>query len=71
MADQSTQIALVRAGLAVACIPSTTQPEGDDGVVFRPLATQMHREVLLLASSRAMPRTVEALVDHLTGTEQA
>lgn len=71
VADHSTQIALVRAGLAVACIPSAARPEGGDEVVFRPLVTTMHREVLLLASDRTVTRAVEALIDHLTGTEPA
>lgn len=71
VADHSTQIALVRAGLAVACIPSAARPEGGDEVVFRPLATRMHREILLLASDRTMSRAAEALIDHLAGNEPA
>lgn len=70
VADYSTQIALVRAGLAVACIPSAEHPEDGSGVVFRPLATQMHRDIQVLADGRAVPRRVEAFIDSLTGTEQ-
>lgn len=65
VADQLTQTALVREGLAVACIPSAARPEGGGGVVFRALATEIHRTIVLLASRRAAPQPVETLIDHL------
>jgi DNA-binding transcriptional LysR family regulator len=70
VADQSTQIALVQAGFAVACVPSAGTPEDDGEVAFRPLATQMHREIRLLAAGRAIPRRVEAFIDYLVDAEQ-
>ncbi|GAA2087496.1 LysR family transcriptional regulator [Brevibacterium salitolerans] len=69
VADRSTQMALVRAGLAVACIPSSAQPEDGEGVVFRPLAVDLHRQILLLAGGRPVPRPVDALIRHLTGPD--
>ncbi len=68
VADHHTQLALVRAGLAVACVPTATpQPEAP-GVVYRRLDPEMHRDILLLTSDRTPPRPVEALIAQLTAT---
>lgn len=71
VADHSTQLALVRAGLAIACIPTAAERPATPGVAYRRLASKMHRDVLLLAGARRAPRTVEALVAHLTGPDSS
>ncbi|MEV6230049.1 LysR family transcriptional regulator [Saccharopolyspora shandongensis] len=65
VADHSTQLALVRAGLAIACLPASAEIREVPGVICRPLAAEMRRDVLLLASNRTAPLAVEALVEHL------
>lgn len=66
VADHYTQLSLVRAGLAIACVPSPEQRPEASGVVYRRLSPEMHRDILLLTGDRALPRAVEALIGHLT-----
>ncbi|WP_308820085.1 LysR family transcriptional regulator [Pseudonocardia alni] len=70
VADHATQLALVRAGLAVACVPVPTQHPHNTGVTYRRLSTEVHRDILLLTSNAHQPRTVDSLVAHLTATPQ-
>lgn len=65
VADHATQVALVRAGLAVACLPESATATTGSGAVFRPLTPTLQRDIMLLTSSRTPPRPVEALVAHL------
>jgi DNA-binding transcriptional LysR family regulator len=66
VADHHTQLAFVRAGLAVACVPTVTpQPEAP-GVVYCKLDPEVHRDILLLTGDRIPPRPVETLIAHLT-----
>lgn len=66
VADHVTQLALVRAGLAVACVPAKVEEPEAPGIVYRRLTSEMHRDILLLSSDRTPPRPVEALIAHLT-----
>lgn len=63
--DHATQLALVAAGLAVACVPVSGDPPETPGVVFLRLTPAMHRDILLLTAGRTLPRAVEALCRHL------
>jgi DNA-binding transcriptional LysR family regulator len=65
VADHITQLALVRAGLAVACLPRPDNHSDVSGVVFRPLVPQMHRDILLLSGDRTPSLPLEALITHL------
>lgn len=68
VADHSTQLALVNAGLAIACVPASARQPDDAGIVYRRLSTEMHRDILLLTSDKTPPRPVDTLVAHLTAT---
>ena len=64
VADPLTQLALVRHGLAVACLPeSSAVPQ--EGVIYRPLFPEVRRDALLLTSSKILPAATEALCAHL------
>lgn len=65
VADHTTQLALVRAGLAIACVPEPVTTAEAPGITYRTLAPVMHRDIVLLTSSRTPPRPVEALIAHL------
>ncbi len=65
--DRFTQIALVRAGLAVTRISFSGDPPDSPGVTYRRLTPAIHRDVLLITAGRALPRRVEALCAHLLG----
>lgn len=65
LADQETKLAFVRAGLAVACIPAAIPKPETPGVVYRPLVPKVHRNIVLLTSTRAQPRSVAALIEHI------
>lgn len=66
VADHLTQLALVRAGVAVACVPAAAKKPEAPGVVHRRLIPEMHRDILLLTSDRIPARQVGALIAHLT-----
>ncbi|WP_199035020.1 LysR family transcriptional regulator [Glycomyces salinus] len=66
VADHVTQLALVRAGLAVACLPRPTGGLAHEpGVVFRPLDPVTYRDIVLLTSNRTAPLALEAFMTHL------
>lgn len=65
VADHVTQLSLVRAGLAVACLPQPDSLSEESGVVYRSLAPPMHRDILLLSSDRTASIALEALATHL------
>ena len=62
VADPITQLALVRAGLAVACIPASAKPSDGDGVVYRRPVQRLHRDLMLLTGDRTSSRPAEALI---------
>lgn len=66
--DHSTQLALVDAGLAIACVPEAARQPDNAGIAYRRLHTEMHRDILLLTSDRTPPRTVDTLIAHLSVT---
>lgn len=65
VADPITQLALVRAGLAVACLPGPSGLADEPGVVYRPLNPATHRDIVLLTDDRTAPLALEALMAHL------
>ncbi|NYH52723.1 DNA-binding transcriptional LysR family regulator [Nocardiopsis arvandica] len=60
VADHLTQLALVREGLAVACVPI---PAGDSDprVAYLPLDTELHRDILLLERAQTASLALQAL----------
>lgn len=67
VADHATQLALVRAGLAVACLPAPPSPDTvDTDVVLRDLDIPPRRDLLLLTADRTLPVATSELVDVLT-----
>lgn len=68
VADHSTQLALVNAGLAIACVPASARQLRGTGVAYRRLSTEMHRDILLLTSDKTPPRPVDTLIAHLSTT---
>ncbi|MFC4333584.1 LysR family transcriptional regulator [Salininema proteolyticum] len=65
VADHLTQLALVREGLAVACVPRSGE-EADSSVTFRRLDTELHRDITLLSTDRTHSLALQALIDHVT-----
>ncbi len=65
VADHITQIALVRAGLAVACLPGPSDLAEESEVVYRPLDPAMHRDIVLLTNDRTPSLALKALMAHL------
>lgn len=68
VADHETQLALVRAGLAIAYIPTGTMPD-TPGVTYRCLTPEMHRDIVLLTNTRTPPRAVAMLIVHLADAQ--
>ncbi|WP_062137606.1 LysR family transcriptional regulator [Demequina aestuarii] len=69
VADHATQIALVHAGLAIACVPRTGESRAHDGVVERPLAVEMTRDVLLVTRAGTASLVVQSLAERLLSHE--
>lgn len=65
VADHSTQRALVRDGLAVACLPGPFHRDNDVSINYVPLDTTLRRDILLLVSDRSQSLSLQTLVDHL------
>lgn len=65
VADPLTQIALVREGLAVACLPESSAIRHAEGAIGLPLLPEVRRDALLLARDRTLPAATEALCEHL------
>ena len=65
VADHVTQIELVRAGLAVACVPASARRYASDDVTFLPLAEPLWRELVLATNRRSSSRAVLHLADRL------
>lgn len=66
VADHVTQLALVRSGIAIACVPGPAKKPDAPGIIYRKLMPEMTRNILLLTNDRTHPRHVEALITHLT-----
>ncbi len=66
VADHVTQLALVRSGIAIACVPAPATKPDAPGIIYRKLMPEMTRDILLLTHDRTHPRHVEALITHLT-----
>ena len=64
-ADHSTQRALVRDGLAVACLPGPFHHDDDPSVRYLPLETALRRDILLVFTDKARTLSLQALIDHL------
>ncbi|PFG29254.1 LysR family transcriptional regulator [Paramicrobacterium agarici] len=65
VSDHVTQLALVRANIAIACVPSPAEKPEAPGIVYRKLLPEMNRDILLLTNDRTQSRHVEALIAHL------
>ncbi len=65
VADPISQLALVQAGLAIACVPTSTETSEVPGIAWRPPSAAMHRDILILSSSRTAPRAIQALAEHV------
>lgn len=65
IADHLTQLSLVREGIAVACLP---RPAGDQDATVRYLRldSALHRDLLMLSSTRTHSLALHALVDAFT-----
>ncbi|WP_017573172.1 LysR family transcriptional regulator [Nocardiopsis halotolerans] len=66
VADHLTQLALVREGLAVACVPFPAD-HGDPRVACLPLDTELHRDILLLERAQTASLAHQALRTCLVG----
>lgn len=62
VADHFTQLTLVHAGLAIACVPDSARQNAGTGIDYRKLNAEMHRDIFLLTNDRILPRAVEALI---------
>lgn len=60
VADHLTQLALVREGLAVACVPIPAE-DRDPRVAYLPLDTELHRDILLLERAQTASLALQAL----------
>lgn len=60
VADHLTQLALVREGLAVACVPIPAE-DGDPRIACLPLDTELHRDILLLERAQTASLALQAL----------
>lgn len=66
VADHLTQIELVRAGVAVACVPSSASRHADARTVtLLPLAAPLHRELLLVTPRSIASRATAHLASRL------
>lgn len=70
VADHATQLALVRSGLGLACLPRPEDAAASPNIVYRRLAPAMHRDIVMLTSDRTPSRAVEALTAHLAAAYQ-
>lgn len=60
VADHLTQLALVREGLAVACVPRPDD-SNDPKIAYLQLDTDLHRDILLLARTQTASLALQAL----------
>ncbi|MGO1264260.1 LysR family transcriptional regulator [Microbacterium esteraromaticum] len=68
VADHSTQLALVRAGLAIACVPVSAQQLERSEVDYREFSSVLNRDTLLVTRDNSQPLEVDGLVAHLAAT---
>ncbi|GAA1559552.1 LysR family transcriptional regulator [Brevibacterium picturae] len=68
VADPVTQKSLIAQNLAVACLPFRECPQDEASIIFRPLAMDLHRDILQLTSDRTKTRALESLTSLLPST---
>lgn len=65
VSDQLTQLTLVRAGLAIACLPPSSNVTETSGVSYSAIAPTLHRDTVLLSTDRTASHALEALAAHI------